>query len=138
MSLNAYAAEKRLKLFEELRNGLDPSEGEFDSALLAEGRIKGQPQLGTTRYEPDSIIIEFIFPDSQSSATVFTVKLKSPQRIVFMPVPSWVVESIWQGEIDGSFQFESDARKLLEAFQAGLQREPNAKWFERRQASRRE
>ena len=45
MTLNAYAAERRLRIFEELKAGQPPSEGEFDELLLKEGRAKGQPQI---------------------------------------------------------------------------------------------
>lgn len=139
MPLNTYVAEKRLALFEELKRGASPSEGEFDATLLAEGRMKAaQPQMGTTRYEPNAIVIEFIFPDARSSATVFPVRLTPPERIVFLPVPEWVIESIWQGDIDGSYHFESDARALLATFEKGLEPEANAPWFGPRAAKRRE
>jgi hypothetical protein len=138
MTLNEFASKKRLALFENLRAGRDPGEGVFDPELLREARTKSAPQLGATRYEPDAIVIEFIYPDPDSSATVLSVRLESPERIVFLPVPSWVVETIWQGEIDGSFQFERDARRLVEAFQAELDPEANANWFLPRAAKRRE
>lgn len=137
MTLNQYAAEKRLSIFEELKQGLEPSEGEFDLHTLNEGRVKGLPQVGTTRYEPHAIQLEFIYPDAQSAATVFTVHLIPPERIVFLPVPSWVVESIWQGEIDGSFQFESEANRLLEQFRESLEPLPNSLLFGPKQATRR-
>lgn len=138
MSLNTYVAEKRLSLFDALRAGHEPAEGAFDGALLAEARLKGAPQLGATRYTPGTIAIEFIYPDAQGAATVLTVTLEAPERIVFLPVPEWVVETIWQGEIDGSYQFESDARALFGAFVEGLTPENNAHWFGPRAAKRRE
>ena len=138
MTLNEYAAKKRLELFEDLRAGREPSEGVFDASVLKEARTKSPPQIGATRYQPEAIIVEFIYPDPDSSATVLSVRLESPERIVFLPVPEWVVETIWQGEIDGSFQFESDARKLLEGFQSQLDPEANARWFLPRAATRRE
>jgi len=138
MTLNAFAAEKRLKLFDELKRGSNPSEGSFDAAALAEGRMKGAPQIGTTRYEPRAIVFEFIFPDPRGGATVMPVRLDAPERIVFLPVPEWVIESIWQGDIDGSFHFESDAVALVESLKGELTPEGNAKWFEKRLAKRRE
>ena len=38
-------------------------------------------------------------------------------------------ESIWQGEVSGSYHFESEARRLLENFKSGLEPEPNAQTF---------
>jgi hypothetical protein len=138
MTLNAYAAEKRLRIFEDLQQGQPPREGEYSDQTLQEGRVKGKPQMGSTRYEPHAIIVEFIYPDPKSSATVLSVRLPSPERIVFLPVPEWVIESIWQGEIDGSYQFESDARSMLKKFEAELGEEENQPWFGPRQAKRRE
>src|SRR5258708_30976571 len=112
MNLNAFVAEKRLILLEDLKAGKAPREGEFDDATLKEGLVKGQPQLGATHYDPRSIFLEFIFPEPQSSSTVLTVRLDAPERIVYLPVPEWVLESIWEGEISGSFHFESDAMGL--------------------------
>lgn len=138
MTLNAYAAERRLSILAELREGRRPSEGSYDEQVLADARVKGPPQLGTTRFEPDAIIVEFIYPDPASSATVLPVRLAAPERIVFLPVPEWVVESIWQGDVDGTYHFESEARRLLAEFENELEPARNAKWFLPRQAKRRE
>jgi hypothetical protein len=138
MTLNAYAAEARLKLLDDLRAGLPPSQGNFDPKVLAEGKVKGEPQLGTTRYEPHAIIVEFIYPDPSTTATVLSVRLESPERIVFLPVPSWVVETIWQGDIDGTYHFESEARRLLAEFENELEPDRNERWFAPRVAKRRE
>lgn len=138
MNLNAYVAAKRLAIFDELKGGLAPSEGTYDEAALAEGRVKGQPQMGATRYEPRAIFVEFIYPDPQTTSTILTIKLDPPERIVFLPVPSWVVESIWQGEIAGSFHFESDAMRLVDEFKTELTEEGNPKWFGPQMAKRRE
>ena len=138
MTLNAYTAEKRLAIFEDLKAGREPREGQFDAALLAEGRIKGQPQMGSTRYGPDAIRIEFIYPEHGSTATVLTVTLESPERIVFLPVPDWVVENIWQGDITGTHHFESEAMMLYEALGEELTPSGNVKWFGPQMAKRRE
>jgi hypothetical protein len=138
MSLNSFAAERRLKLLDELKKGIPPSEGSYDASVLAEARTKGEPQLGSTRFLPDQVILEFIYPDASTSATILSVSIPSPERIVFLPVPGWVVENIWQGDIDGTFQFESDALRLLEEFRGELTPEGNQKWFEKRLAKRRE
>lgn len=134
MPLNAYVAEVRLRIFEDLQKGLPPHEGEYDAQALRDGQVKGKPQMGTTRFEPEAIMLEFIYPDPKSSSTVLTVRLPAPERIVFLPVPAWVVESIWQGEISGSHQFESDARRLVEEFRQELEPEANLKHFGARPA----
>ena len=138
MSLNTYVSELRLRIFEELKGGLTPSVGEFSEEALKEGRVKGAPQMGATHFEPDAIFLEFIYPDPRSTATILSVKVQAPERIVFLPVPSWVVESIWQGDIDGSYHFESEANDLVEAFRSGLSADQNQEWFGKRQPKRRE
>ena len=120
MSLSTYASELRIRILADLKAGKAPSEGEYSDAILREAQGKGLPQMGATRFEPHAILTEFIYPDPKSASVVLTVKVPTPDRIVFMPVPSWVVESIWQGEIDGSFHFETDARKMLADFEAKL------------------
>lgn len=138
MTLNAYAAKVRLNLFDDLKSGREPSVGQCDTGLLAEARVKGTPQVGTTRYTPDAIYFEFIYSDPTSTAIIVTVKVDAPERIVFLPVPQWVIETIWQGDIDGSYHFESDARRLLADFEGGLEPSANLKWFGPRAPKRRE
>lgn len=129
MVLNQFTSELRSKIFEELKLGFVPSEGTYSEQVLRDARSKGQPQLGSTRYEPNAIVIEFIYPSPGTTATVVSVRVSSPERIVFMPVPAWVVESIWQGEIDGSYHFESEAENLLAQFAASLTPEANLAQF---------
>ena len=138
MTLNAYAAEKRLSLLQALKQGLAPLEGEFDATILAEGRVKGEPQMGSTRYDSHAIYCEFIYPDAKTTSTILTIKLESPERIVFLPVPEWVVENIWQGDIAGTFHFESEARRLYEVLGEELESEANLKWFGPQMVKRRE
>ncbi|MFZ4508856.1 MAG: hypothetical protein ACOYON_14290 [Fimbriimonas sp.] len=138
MNLNSFAAARRLALFDRLKQGLAPEEGTYSAELFAEARVKGAPQMGSTRYEPNVIHFEFIYPDARSSATIFTVSVPSPERIVHLPVPGWVVESIWQGEIFGSFLFESEAKGRVEQFLAELEPEANVRHFAPKAATRRE
>lgn len=138
MTLNAYAAAKRLAIFDELKRGMPPGEGAYDAAVLAEAKVKGEPQMGATRYEPDAILVEFIYPDPKTTSTILTVKLDPPERVVFMPVPSWVVENIWQGDIAGTFHFESEAQRLFAELGGELESEANKKWFGPQMAKRRE
>lgn len=138
MKLNQFAASKRLAIFDELVSGREPSEGEFDAQVLKEAKSKGSPQVGTTRYAPHALTFEYIYPDPTSTATVLSVTVTPPERIVMLPVPDWVVESIWQGEIAGSYHFESDARAHLDAFLAELEPDANLKWFGPQPAKRRD
>jgi hypothetical protein len=138
VKLNAFVAQKKRAIFDELFAGNPPSEGRFDEAVWKDGKAKGQPQMGSTQFAPDSIILEFIFNDPQGSAVLLQVVIDPPQRIVFMPVPEWVVESIWQGEITGSYHFESEAEELLNRFQNLLSPEANAALFGPQMAKRRE
>jgi hypothetical protein len=134
MTLNQYAAEHRMAILQDLKSGLPPREGAYDEATLKEARTKGAPQMGTTTYEPRSIQFEYIYPDPQSAPTVLTVRLQPPERIVFLPVPEWVVENVWQGEVDGSHHFESDAEAMVARYREGLTERNNPELFAARQA----
>lgn len=139
MNLNQYAAERRLELYEDLSAGLPPREGAFDEQVWKTGKAKGPaPQMGSTRFEPNALLFEFIYPDPGGASVILTVKLTAPERIVFLPVPAWVIESIWQGDVSGSFHFESDATRLLDELEAELEPQTNLKWFEPQAAKRRE
>lgn len=138
MKLKEFVAQKRKSIYEDLLAGREPQEGAFDPERLAEARKKGAPQLGAVVLEPHRVLMEFIYPAPQASTVVLTVAVDTPERIVFMPVPSWVVESIWQGEIDGSHFFESEARCLLRDFEELLNEPVNAGLFGDRRAKRKE
>jgi hypothetical protein len=129
ISLNVYAAQKKRALFDDLRAGNPPSEGTFDEAIYKEAKAKGAPTMGATKYAPDALTFEFITQDPQAAAIVLSVRVEAPERIVFMPVPDWVVQTIWQGEIDGSYRFESEARAMLEQFSGLLEVGKNAELF---------
>lgn len=138
MQLNEYTAQKKRAVFEDLLAGREPAEGAFDAKVLAEARVKGKPQMGTTVYHPDAIELQFIYSDPKSSATVLRVTVPSPERIVFLPVPGWVIESIWQGEISGSYHFERDAEELVKAFGELLEPDANRALFGPKPPTRRE
>ena len=138
MTLNEWAAEKKKAIFENLKSGHAPTEGEYDAAVLREALVKGPPQMGATKYEPDAANMEFIFPDVASSATVLTVRVQSPERIVYLPVPDWVIEDIWQGAVSGSYHFESRARELVRELESELSSDNNVQWFAPQPAKRRE
>ncbi|MBS1706858.1 MAG: hypothetical protein JST40_13405 [Armatimonadetes bacterium] len=138
MNLNEYVAKTKREIFEALSAGLEPSLGTYDAAILKEVRSKGSPRMGVTVYSPDSLTHEFIYTDGPGSSVILPVTIPAPERIVFLPVPRWVVENIWQGNVDGSFQFESDAIKLLKEFERELEPQNNPKWFGPRASTRRE
>jgi hypothetical protein len=138
LTLNEWASSKKKRIFDALSNLQPPPEGEYDSDVLRDGFDKSKPQMGTTVYEPECACFEFIFPDRNSSATVLTVRVAPPERIVFLPVPPWVVETIWQGEVDGTYHFAGEAMKLIEVYLAELTEVANRKWFGPRPAKRRE
>lgn len=138
MRLKEFISEKRKAIYEDLLAGREPREGRFDAELLKEARTKGSPQLGAVVLEPRRVCLEFIYPAPQANTVVLTVSLDPPERIVFMPVPSWVVEHIWQGEIDGSHFFESEARRHLRDFEDLLGEAANAALFGDRRAKRKE
>lgn len=94
--------------------------------------------MGTVTFSPATITLEFLFPEQSSVPTIMPVTIRVSERIVFMPVPDWVVESIWQGDIDGSYHFEQDARDLLAKFEQELTDSGNEKWFGKQLAKRRE
>ena len=138
MTLSEYVATKKKEIYDDLLQGRDPAEGEFDAAALAELRSRGEPQMGSTVLEPENIRFEFIFPQIDGSAELLAVELTPPERIVFMPVPAWVVETIWQGDVDGSHHFQSDAKRLVEELSASLEPLSNKKLFGRQLPRRRE
>ncbi|MBS1717245.1 MAG: hypothetical protein JSS72_05895 [Armatimonadetes bacterium] len=128
-------AGKKRAIFEDLLAGRDPSEGSFPAELLKEARASGvAPQMGTTRFAPDSVALEYVYPGRQGETMVITVTIPTDERIVFLPVPHWVVESIWQGEIDGTYCFESEAAAMTKEFLAQLEPGPNKEIFGKKPA----
>ena len=128
ISLNQFAANLKRSVLTDLLAGKNPP-GEYDPVVLQAAQTKGKPQMGTTRYEPMELVLEFVFPDPQTSPTILEVRIPAPERIVYLPVPAWVVESIWEGEIDGSYHFESDANAMVEALVASMKSDTNAGLF---------
>lgn len=124
--LNTFAAAQKRAIFDDLYDGKSPSVGSYEEALLRDAKTKGKPQMGPTRYGQNEIHFEFAYPDPNGAAVILTVTVPTPERVVLLPVPDWVVESIWQGEISGSYHFESDAQRLVEDFQSLLSPEANA------------
>ena len=138
MTLNEWAAAMKTEILEDLASGRPPRVGRHDESIFRDGLVKGKPQMGATTFQPDSAVFEFIFPDSNSTATVLQVAVDPPERIVFMPVPEWVLEEIWQGDVTGSAHFESEATTMLQRFTSELQPDANEKHFGKQPAKRRE
>jgi hypothetical protein len=124
-----WAAKKKMGIFQRLLEGKPPEEGDYDETVLREAFDKRPPQVGSTRFEPNAVICEFVFPDPETRATVFSVRLTPPERIVFLPVPRWVIQDIWQGEVVGAYCFESEARQFVEELVRDLDPEANARFF---------
>jgi hypothetical protein len=129
VKLNAFVAETRQRIFQDLSAGKPPSLGDYSEEVLKRARTKGQPQMGSTRYAPDHVGFEFIYPDPHGAAVLLTVAVPAPERIMFLPVPEWVISQIWQGEVTGSYHFLPDAEALLADFKAQLEPDPNARLF---------
>src|SRR5215210_5634979 len=101
MILATFAGERKKAIFEALSEGLPPAEGAFNETLFKEAKDKGRPQMGATRFTSSTIVFEFIYVISNGAPIILSVTLEAPERIVFMPVPEWVVVSIWEGEVSG-------------------------------------
>jgi hypothetical protein len=127
--LAEWCAEIRRAIFEQLSAKRAPHIGEYDEKTFVEAMARASPQMGATRFDPNRVNFEFIFPETASNTLVLVVRVEAPERIVCMPVPDWVIDSIWQGEIDGSFHFESDARRLLAEFASQIEPEKNRELF---------
>lgn len=138
MTFAEFAAQARRQVLEDLERGDDPSIGTYDPARLAEARAHGKPRMGAMVPSPRSLALEFPFHDHEGSATVFRVDVETPERVVYLGVPAWVVENVWQGTVDGSYAFESHAAALVEEFRASLEPLANAALFGPRPPTRRE
>ena len=137
-NLSSYVGRLKRELWEDIKSNREPRVGEFDAALLANLRSKEAVQIGTATFRPDRITLEFLFPEASGVPTILSVNITPPERIVFLPVPEWVIETIWQGDVDGSFHFESDATQLLDKFLKLVTAEENKALFEKQLAKRRE
>lgn len=138
MKLGEFTAKLKREIYEDLLAGRAPRTGRYDELVLKEARSKGRPQIGSTTYRPDGMTLEFITHDPQGAAVILAVEVEAPERIVFMPVPGWVVENIWQGDVAGSHHFEGHARQLLAAFENLLEPEANRPLFDQPGPTRRE
>jgi len=131
MTLREFVREQVQVIFAALQAGNPPPVGEYDPATLKECLRRAQVQVGASRFTPDAVVLEFIFQDASLGPVVLSVRIPVPEPIVYMPVPDWVIEDVWQGDVTGSFRFVSEAEQLLEAFRALVFTERNRVYFEK-------
>ncbi|MBX3097666.1 MAG: hypothetical protein KF812_12480 [Fimbriimonadaceae bacterium] len=136
MTISEFVARTKRKILEDLRSNQPPSVGRFDANALEEAKRLGEVRIGTHQIQPYSVTLEFLF--GKESPSVVTIEVDTPERVVFLPIPDWVIENIWQGDIDGSAHFESHANKLVHGFLAKLTPEANPAEFAPRPPRRRE
>lgn len=131
MTLREFVREQIQTIFEALKTGGAPPVGEYDPVTLKECLRRATPQVGATRFLPDAVVLEFIFQDTSLGPAVLSVRVAAPEPIVYMPVPDWVIEDVWQGDVTGSYRFRSEAERLLEAFREQVFTERNRAFFEK-------
>ncbi|GBC93523.1 hypothetical protein HRbin15_02014 [bacterium HR15] len=132
MTLREFVREQTQRIYEALRQGQAPPTGEYDTATLKECMRRATVQIGTTHYRPDSVLLEFIFTEPSLGPAILTVRVPAPEPIVYMPVPDWVIEDVWQGEVTGTFRFASEAQVLLKKLHNQIFSETNILYFEER------
>lgn len=131
MTLREFVRDQIQTIFDALRAGNPPPVGEYDPAQLRECQRRANLQVGATNFLPDAIGLEFIYQDTSLGPAVLSVRVPAPEPIVYMPVPDWVIEDVWQGDVTGSFRFLSEAERLLEAFREQVFTDRNRAYFEK-------
>lgn len=131
MTLREFVRDQIQTIFEALKAGGAPPIGEYDPTQLKECQRRAYPQVGATNFQPDAVILEFIYQDPSLGPAVLSVRVPAPEPIVYMPVPDWVIEDVWQGDVTGSFRFLSEAERLLTAFRDQVFTEQNRAYFEK-------
>lgn len=139
MTLTEFTATRKRDVYERILDSRElPESVKVDEAKLKAARESKSVQLGSTSYTPDQILFELIYQDHQGQPAILSVAMDAPSRIVYMPVPGWVVENIWQGDVSGSYHFESDALAMVQQLQRQLEPEANAALFGPQAPKRRE
>lgn len=121
----------RGQILEDLEAKKEPRIGQFEPEMLKLALTKPSVQMGAQKFVPNGFFFEFIFPDPIGGTVILTVFVPSKERIVFLPVPNWVRQNIWQGDVDGSYYYEGEISAVLEGFQSLLDQESNAAFFEK-------
>ncbi|MCS6918940.1 MAG: hypothetical protein NZM28_04150, partial [Fimbriimonadales bacterium] len=131
MTLREFVRDQIQAIFDALKAGGAPPVGEYDPAQLKECQRRASPQVGATNFQPDAVLLEFIYQDASLGPAVLSVRVPAPEPIVYMPVPDWVIEDVWQGDVTGSFRFASEAERLIAAFREQVFTDKNRAFFER-------
>lgn len=132
MTLREFVRNQIQAIFEALQQKQPPPVGEYDANTLKECFRRTTVQTGTTHFQPDHVLLEFIFLEASLGPAVLCVRILTPEPIVYMPVPDWVIQDVWQGEVTGSFRFASEAESLLKKLHNQIFAETNALFFDER------
>jgi hypothetical protein len=130
MTLTEYASRRKSEILAELLAGRLPTDAEYDAAGIRSALEKAEPRQGATRYAQSHIDFEFIFAVPGEATVVQAVRVPAPERIVWLPVPDWVVANVWQGTVHGTYCFESEAREHLRKLEAMLEPAVNQGLFD--------
>ncbi len=139
MTLREFTNTTRKQVFEALRHRMPPPIGHFDRKTFEEAVQMREVQMGGAHYTPHSVVLEFVFlHDNPGAPLILSVEVETPEPVVFMPVPDWVQEDVWQGEVKGTFRLRSEAERMLNAFRHHVLECENLHYFEERPVPRRE
>jgi len=139
MTLREFTNTTRRQILEALQHKQPPPVGRFDQKTYEEAMQMREMQMSSAHYTPHSVILEFLFwHDNPSAPLILCVEVDTPEPVVFMPVPDWVQQDVWQGEVKGTFRLRSEAEQLIEAFRHHVLECKNPDYFEERPAPRRE
>lgn len=139
MTLREFTNASRKQILHALQHKQAPPFGHYDRKTFEEAVQMREVQMGSAHYTPHSVILEFIFlHDNPGAPLILSVEVDTPEPVVFMPVPDWVQQDVWQGEVKGTFRLRSEAGQMIEAFRQHTLEEQNLHYFEERPISRRE
>jgi len=139
MTLREFTNTTRKQVFEALQHKTPPPIGHFDLKTFEEAIQLRQVQMGGAHYTPHSVVLEFVFlHDSPGAPLILSVEVETPEPVVYMPVPEWVQEDVWQGEVKGTFRLRSEAERMLSDFRHHVLECDNPHYFDERPAPRRE
>lgn len=139
MTLREFTNVTRKQILDALQHKLPPPIGHFDRRTFEDAVQMREVQMGCTRYTPHSVVLEFVFlHDTPGAPLILCVEVDAPEPVVFMPVPEWVQEDVWQGEVKGTFRLRSEAERMIESFRRQVLEEDNTHYFDQRPVPRRE
>ncbi|MCS6949110.1 MAG: hypothetical protein NZ520_01480 [bacterium] len=139
MTLREFTNAARKQILEALQHKQPPPIGHFDRKAFEEAMQMREVQMGSAHYTPRSVVLEFVFwHDTPGAPLILSVEVETPEPVVFLPVPDWVQQDVWQGEVKGTFRLRSEAEQMLETFRRHVLEGENLHYFEERPAPRRE